>query len=464
VRDVLERAKNGRLYVIVGPSYRSLKDSTFRSFLDVAEQLRCLISLNRTDFYATVLTKDGGEAQINFRSADKPESLRGPNISGCLCDEASLYAKEAIDVVIPCLREGGEMGWLSMTFTPKGKGHWTYEWFFDDHGNPRVRTELFRASSRDNPYLPPEFYDIIADRYVPGSRLAKQELEGQFVDLVGLLFQWAWFQRIDRTGIPGVNAPRVRYWDKAGTEEGGDYSAGVLLSRGEDGVFYVEDVVRGQWSAHNRNRRIRAVAARDASIYHNQVIIWIEQEPGSGGKESAAITVNELAQYPVYVETVSGDKVTRAMPFCAQCEAGNVRVVDSRMRKGDLLPWTDDFLSELCSFPEGKHDDQVDAVCGAYNKLAIMTAGQHTSAVLVAYPESPESSPEPSPEDGRRNAKRATNDEIKQKMEAIEKATGGELDLSEYLAEYSAPSARRSAARKARRDLIDRYSNWMFGD
>ena len=90
----------------------------------------------------------------------------------------------------------------------------------------------------------------------------------------GRLFNRAWFPLADAAP---VDARRVRYWDKAGTEGGGDWSAGVRLARADDGgAYYVEDVVRGRWSAHGRNRVIRQVAEADGL----GVDVWVEQEPG----------------------------------------------------------------------------------------------------------------------------------------------------------------------------------------
>ena len=37
--------------------------------------------------------------------------------------------------------------------------------------------------------------------------------------------------------------------------------------------------------------------------------------------------------------------------------------------------WTGEFLDELCAFPQVRHDDQVDALSGAYGELA-ETAGR----------------------------------------------------------------------------------------
>lgn len=154
-----------------------------------------------------------------------------------------------------------------------------------------------------------------------------------------------------------VQAARVRYYDKAGTVGGGDYSVGVRLAQAPDGLFYVEDVVRGQWSALERERIIRQTAELDG----RGVSIWLEQEPGSGGKESAEASIRNLAGFDVHAAPVTGDKTVRAAPFAAQCEAGNVRLVRGR--------WCSSFIDELSVFPSTAHDDQVDAVTGAFHKL-----------------------------------------------------------------------------------------------
>jgi len=152
----------------------------------------------------------------------------------------------------------------------------------------------------------------------------------------------------------------ARYWDKAGTSGGGAYTAGVLLLRMRDDTFVVADVRRGQWSALDRERVIKQTAAADRELYPITKI-YVEQEPGSGGKESAENTVRMLAGYTVEADRVSGSKEVRADPFAAQWQAGNVRIV-----AGD---WNRAYLDEAETWPAGKYLDQIDASSGAFNKL-----------------------------------------------------------------------------------------------
>lgn len=171
--------------------------------------------------------------------------------------------------------------------------------------------------------------------------------------------------------IPGKIIGSVRYWDKAGTEGGGAHTAGVLMHKLHDGTYCIADIVRGQWSAGRREETIKQTAQTDG---HN-VKVWVEQEPGSGGKESAENTVKNLAGYSIYMERVTGSKETRAEPMAAQIEAGNVYILEAA--------WTKEFIDEGRLFPNGKYKDQIDAASGGFNKLAILPSGLNISTDIL---------------------------------------------------------------------------------
>lgn len=175
----------------------------------------------------------------------------------------------------------------------------------------------------------------------------------------GAVFNKAWFEVV--SSVP--ECQWVRGWDKAGTAGAGDFSAGVKIGRAADGNFFVVDVRRGQWSSLKRNQMMGTTAASDGI----ECEIEIEQEPGSAGKESKETSIRELAGYSVRARPATGDKVTRAGPFAAQCEAGKVKIL-----KG---AWNDAYLTELHNFPDGVYDDQVDASSVAFNRLSLRPAG-----------------------------------------------------------------------------------------
>ncbi len=153
----------------------------------------------------------------------------------------------------------------------------------------------------------------------------------------------------------------VRFWDKAATEDDGCYTVGVKMGvRKVNGLpeFWVLHVKRGQWSSGTRETVIKQVAETDGSV----VWIGLEQEPGSGGKDSAQATIRNLSGFKVKAETPTGDKLTRADPFAAQMDAENVRMAPGI--------WNEFYLEELENASEASpYMDQVDASSGAFKML-----------------------------------------------------------------------------------------------
>jgi predicted phage terminase large subunit-like protein len=153
----------------------------------------------------------------------------------------------------------------------------------------------------------------------------------------------------------------IRYWDRAGTEGGGNYSAGVLMHALNDGRYVISHIERGQWSAYVREKNIRRWAEDDARVYANYEV-GIEQEPGSSGKDVAEATVRNLAGFSVFVDKVTGSKETRANPFAAMVQNSGVLIIAGS--------WIQEFVREAEAFPNGKYDDQIDGCSGAFNRLA----------------------------------------------------------------------------------------------
>ena len=118
--------------------------------------------------------------------------------------------------------------------------------------------------------------------------------------------------------------------------------------------------MRGQWSTGKRDQIIQETAVQDRAVY-GHVTIWVEQEPGSSGKDSVDAISRKLEGFAVRADKVTGDKLVRAEPFAAACEAGRVYLVK-------MASWVTGFIDELTSVPNGAHDDQMDGASGAYNQ------------------------------------------------------------------------------------------------
>jgi predicted phage terminase large subunit-like protein len=149
----------------------------------------------------------------------------------------------------------------------------------------------------------------------------------------------------------------VRFWDKAGTKDGGDWTVGVKMYKLAGNRFLITDVKRGQWASHTRESIIRSTAEADGA----NVVVYHEQEPGSGGKDSAEATTKNLAGFVSAALRSTGDKVFRADPYSVQVNIGNVMLLQAA--------WTQEFIDEHRFFPYSTYDDQVDAASGAFSRL-----------------------------------------------------------------------------------------------
>ena len=99
-----------------------------------------------------------------------------------------------------------------------------------------------------------------------------------------------------------------------------------------------------------------------AAVDGARVPIKMEQEPGSAGVNTIDTYGREVVKgFDFLGERSSGSKPERAGPWSAAAERGHFKVLRAR--------WNDEWFNEVEAFPYGTHDDQVDAVSGAFKML-----------------------------------------------------------------------------------------------
>src|SRR5262245_15848977 len=97
--DLLTRCRFGRTYLISSPTSIIMGDTTFPTVKRLAQEMDLWdpAALKMTP-YPTVILLNG--ATLRFRTAEDPEKMRGPNLSGVWLDEASLMHKDAYLICI----------------------------------------------------------------------------------------------------------------------------------------------------------------------------------------------------------------------------------------------------------------------------------------------------------------------------------------------------------------------------
>lgn len=213
------------------------------------------------------------------------------------------------------------------------------------------------AIRADGTALWPEKHNIETLRRM--EQAAPYVFAGQYMQspapLDGGIFKPGRLQVVD--AIPADRIQWVRGWD-LGATVGGDPTAGAKIGAMPDGRFIIADIAHGDMGPDDRDAVIRNTSASDSV----EVLISLPQDPGQAGKVQVLHMTRMLHGYRVHTSPESGDKVTRAEPFASQVNVGNVL-----MLRGS---WNHGLIEEMRMFPNGKHDDRIDACSRAFNTLA----------------------------------------------------------------------------------------------
>lgn len=177
----------------------------------------------------------------------------------------------------------------------------------------------------------------------------------------GQMAQRVWFPIV--TVLPPGQPRRCRFWDMGGDapKKGSsdpDWTVGARLARYDDGQIVVEDIVRVRASSADVHQLIRQTALMDGF----ETMVREEQEGGSSGK--AIINMRKLHMQGFnYMGQQPLGKPDGWTPLLIQAEMGHVSLFRA--------PWNEAFLNEVSEAPHGHHDDQLDAVAGAFHALTI---------------------------------------------------------------------------------------------
>lgn len=185
----------------------------------------------------------------------------------------------------------------------------------------------------------------------------------------GLYFKGYYFEVVD--AVP-AQTQKVRYWDRASTKKTDsndpDYTVGLKIEKDSNNILYITDMIRVQESPLG----VQTIIKNTATLDGVNTKIGIEEDPGQAGVSEAQHLTRVLQGFNVKRNRVTKDKVTRSLPASAQAEAGNIKILRA--------PWNESFLKELENFPQGAHDDIVDAFSGGF--MMINDNGYSLSALI----------------------------------------------------------------------------------
>lgn len=333
----------GTLGIVVAPTYTMLKDSTLRTFMERYESAGIIKSFNKTDMTMTLK----GDRTILWRSADKPDKIRGISAGWAWMDEAAYCEEEAYHVILGRLRR--RPGRLWMTTTPNGKNNWVYRLV------QSRKVAVTYASTKTNKFNPDFYVQTLLANY--DEKRAAQEVDGLFVDVDGTLMKRAWFHEWNDE-LPSRMVV-WRSWDCAATESGGDATVGIKLGAvpGTDKLIIL-DCKYGRYSADTVDIMIRETAKEDGK----ECTVVLEQEPGSAGKRLLAQQVKALEGYRVHWYAMGSRKLARAVPMARAAAAGRIQFVPGVFEENQWIE-----IESFTGTTADKFDDVVDALSLGFN-------------------------------------------------------------------------------------------------
>jgi predicted phage terminase large subunit-like protein len=338
---LIEKAIEGLPCAYFAPTYKMLSD-VWKAVKTALHPITTSVSEQEKRLMLTT----GGV--IDFWSLDAYDSVRGRKYARAVCDEVAMvrsFMDAWNEAIRPTLTDYKGDGYFFST--PKGRNdfHTMFE---------RARTDetyaSFRMPTSVNPYISLDEIEA-AQKELP-TVVFNQEYLAEFVDVQGAL--------VKREMITYVNSDQVPRDLKIGMgvdlaiskSDSADYTAIAVVGYDKDsGRRYVLDIWRGKIGFHEVVGAVNALATK-----------WNPSRINIEAVQYQVAVVQELLRktsLPVKGVKPDRDKVTRFHGLLARYE----QLLVTHVR--GLEP---SFEQELLSFPEGNHDDMVDAL--VYAELA----------------------------------------------------------------------------------------------
>lgn len=161
----------------------TLRDSVWTVFLEVLRKLKCIKTINKTDFTITLVNN----SQILFKGMDDSEKIKSiANIDDIFVEEASELLLEDFNQLCLRLRSKKPYNQIHLAFNPVSKANFVYKYFFEN-GTPD-NCKIVQTTYKDNPHLPQAYVDSLQDLATRNPAYYKIYVLGEFATLDRLVF------------------------------------------------------------------------------------------------------------------------------------------------------------------------------------------------------------------------------------------------------------------------------------
>ena len=330
----------------VAPTQGQARDVMWHSIFDIAGDI-----IERSHVNNLEITLAGGNT-IFLKGADRPDTLRGVSLKHLVLDEYAFMKPDVWEAILrPALAD--RKGSMMAIGTPEGRNHF-YDLFTGANDWPDW--DNFHYTSFDNPLVDPA--EIEHARQTLPAFAFQQEFMASFDARTSGNFNPDLFDYYDKKPPEGQHYIAV---DLAGFKQQGqrrakkrDNSAIACVNVCNDGNWYVEEIIYGQWSLEETVQRIFKAVEK-----YRPYRIGIERGIAQQAVMSPLQDVMRRTSRMFHVELLThGNKNKENRILWAL--AGRFENNLIHLRKAD---WNDTFVDEAANFPSALvHDDLLDAL------------------------------------------------------------------------------------------------------
>lgn len=353
----------------VAPTFQQAKDVVWNLLKDLLGPIIAVTHEN-----TGVVTLLNG-VRIHLKGSDRPDTLRGVGLLGCVIDEyADMKPHVWEEIISPALSDA--QGPCVFIGTPKGRNH-----FFllcEDAQRPDLADEwaYFHFTTYDNPYIPRKEIESAKKRM--STFAFEQEFMASFQAPASDLFKPAWVREVadrPRDGIPVITVDPAGFEDEEKQRSAKNKvldETVITTTWVHDAGWWVEDQDGGRWGVRETARRIILACMRVGATH-----VGIEK----GIAFQALLpylreVMVELQYWVVVVPLTHGNthKTTRV-----------VWALQGRLEHGRLAfkpgKYLTDLKDQLFQFPDSKtKDDRVDSLAYVDQMVKAMPAAQEMDA------------------------------------------------------------------------------------
>lgn len=295
---------------------------------------------------------------IKIFSADKPDKLRGPQFHRAWCDEVAAWQRPESLMQLRYALRLGELPRMIITTTPKPT--FTIKELIKNETGKNI---IIRGSTFDNRANLSEYaLEELKNRYA-GTRLGRQELEGEVVDdTEGALWNYRNIEKTRVRSAPRMDKIVVAIDPAATATETSDETGIIVAGRcGSHGYILEDCTIKGKpydWASVAISAYFRYQA--------DEIVIEVNQ-----GGDMAKDTIKSVnPNVPVRGVRASRGKIIRAQPIASLYEQERVHHVGSFAKLETQLTG---FTGENMAHGEGGSPDRMDALVWALTYLMIDT-------------------------------------------------------------------------------------------